>query len=156
MNVDDVEKLILLMQRYELSELALKEDTWEFSARRGEKPNPMPQLILQQQPMMASGSSAQLPPTGSGVQPVPPAVDKNMKEVTSPIVGTFYRAPAPDQPPFIEVGARVSADDVVCIVEAMKVMNEIKAGINGIVRKILIDNATPVEYGQPMFIVEVG
>jgi acetyl-CoA carboxylase biotin carboxyl carrier protein len=87
---------------------------------------------------------------------VPPAIGANQKEITSPIVGTFYRAPAPDQPVFVEVGARVSADDVVCIVEAMKVMNEIKAGVNGVVRKILVENATSVEYGQPMFLVEVG
>lgn len=159
MNVEDVEKLILLMQRYELNELALKEEKWEFSARRGDKANSQPQVqyIHTQSAPQAGASSANLPsPAGSGVLPVPPAVAANQKEITSPIVGTFYRAPAPDQPVFVEVGARVSADDVVCIVEAMKVMNEIKAGVNGVIRKILVENATSVEYGQPMFLVEVG
>jgi acetyl-CoA carboxylase biotin carboxyl carrier protein len=159
MNVDDVEKLILLMQRYELNELALKEEKWEFSARRGDKPSTQPQVqyFHTQAAPAAAGSSANLPsPAASGILPVPPSVGANQKEITSPIVGTFYRAPAPDQPVFIEVGARVSADDVVCIVEAMKVMNEIKAGVNGVIRKILVENATSVEYGQPMFLVEVG
>jgi len=160
MNVEDVEKLILLMQRYELNELQLKEEKWEFSARRGEKNQPAPQVILSQQPMMPSASSAMLPSAGgSGILPVPPAATApaaNQKEITSPIVGTFYRSPAPDQPPFVEVGSRIAADDVVCIVEAMKVMNEIKAGVSGVVKKILLDNATPVEYGQPLFLVEVG
>lgn len=159
MNVEDVEKLILLMQRYELNELALKEEKWEFSARRGDKASAQPQVqyIHTQSAPQAAASSANLPsPAGSGILPVPPAAGANQKEITSPIVGTFYRAPAPDQPVFVEVGARVSADDVVCIVEAMKVMNEIKAGVNGVVRKILVENATSVEYGQPMFLVEVG
>jgi len=158
MNVEDVEKLILLMQRYDLNELALKEEKWEFSARRGDKnvAQPSVQYIHTQAPA-AAASSANLPsPAGSGVLPVPPAIDKNQKEIKSPIVGTFYRAPAPEQPAFVEVGSRVSADDVVCIVEAMKVMNEIKAGVNGVVRKILVENATSVEYDTPMFLVEVG
>lgn len=158
MNVEDVEKLILLMQRYELNELALKEEKWEFSARRGDRnvAQPAVQYIHTQAPQ-AAASSANLPaPGGSGVLPVPPAVEKNQKEIKSPIVGTFYRAPAPEQPAFVEVGSRVSADDVVCIVEAMKVMNEIKAGVNGVVRKILVENATSVEYDTPMFLVEVG
>lgn len=154
MNVEDVEKLILLMQRYELNELALKEEKWEFSARRGEKASAQPQVqyIHTQSAPQAGASSSNLPsPTGSGILPVPPAVAANQKEITSPIVGTFYRAPAPDQPVFIEVGARVSADDVVCIVEAMKVMNEIKAETRGVITEILIENAKPVEFGQPMF-----
>lgn len=157
MNVEDVEKLILLMQRYELNELQLKEEKWEFSARRGEKNQPQQQVILSQQPMMPSASSSMLPSAGgSGVLPVAPPVAANQKEITSPIVGTFYRSPAPDQAPFVEVGTRISADDVVCIVEAMKVMNEIKAGVSGVVKKILLDNATAVEYGQPLFLVEAG
>jgi acetyl-CoA carboxylase biotin carboxyl carrier protein len=158
MKLEDVEKLILLMQKHDLSELSLKEEGLEFSARRGDK---QPQQVYVQAPQVQSG----MYPATSGMLPaVPPlpsvsqpaAGGKPTKEITAPIVGTFYRAPSPDQPPFKEVGDHVSADDVVCIVEAMKVMNEIKSGVTGTIKKILIDNATPVEYGQPLFLVEVG
>ncbi|MBN1755639.1 acetyl-CoA carboxylase biotin carboxyl carrier protein [bacterium] len=77
-------------------------------------------------------------------------------EIKAPLVGTFYRAPAPTEPPFVEAGNRVSVGQVVCIVEAMKVMNEIKSEINGIVREILVENAQPVEHGQLLFRIEPG
>jgi acetyl-CoA carboxylase biotin carboxyl carrier protein len=70
------------------------------------------------------------------------------------MVGTFSRSPSPDSAPFIEVGTTVSAGDVICIIEAMKLMNEIEAEFDGIVRKVLVDNAEPVEYGQPLFLIE--
>lgn len=149
MDSKDVEKLILLMKQHELCELQVKEGEFEFSARRGGA-----------QPMMAATPAvAHAALTAAGSQATAEsaaAAEKNLKEIPSPIVGTFYRAPSPDQPPFKEVGDRVSADDVICIVEAMKVMNEIKAGVNGVIRKALVDNASPVEYGQGLFQVEIG
>lgn len=80
-----------------------------------------------------------------------PEEDKNTVEVKSPMVGTFYRAPSPDSPPYVETGDQVNKDSVLCIVEAMKLMNEIKAEISGSVVDILVENGQPVEYGQPMF-----
>jgi acetyl-CoA carboxylase biotin carboxyl carrier protein len=156
MKLEDVEKLILLMQKHDLSELQLKEADWEFSARRGDK---SPTHVVYQTP--AAVSQQQMPavnmmaPQGSAHN-APAVVDDKLKEITSPLVGTFYRSPAPDQAPFKEIGDRVSPDDVVCIVEAMKVMNEVKAGIGGTLKKILVDNATAVEFGKPLFLVEVG
>lgn len=79
---------------------------------------------------------------------------ENVRDVSSPMVGTFYRAPAPDADPFVRVGDRVEKGDVVCIIEAMKVMNEIEAEVSGIVREILVENAQPVEFGQPLLLVE--
>jgi acetyl-CoA carboxylase biotin carboxyl carrier protein len=79
---------------------------------------------------------------------------KDLIEVKSPMVGTFYRAPSPDSPPYIEVGERVNEETVVCIVEAMKLMNEIKAEATGIVSSVLVENGHPVEFGQPMFLLE--
>ena len=153
MDLEEVEKLIVLMQHYDLSELQLKDDKVEFLARRGEKPQP----IIVTQPAIASQAMMQAVPSPSASGSLPPVEKpKNVKHITSLLVGTFYRQPAPDQPPFKEVGDRVSPDDVVCIVEAMKVMNEIKAGMSGIIRKIMVENATAVEYGQPIFEVEVG
>ena len=149
MNLDNIEKLIRLMQQYDLNELQVKEKDLEFQARRGEKAG---------QPYMVSAPIQQQAPAGtSGTQPAaPPPLDKNVKEITAPIVGTFYRAPSPEQAPFKEVGDRVNADDVVCIIEAMKVMNEIKAGVSGKIKKLMVENASPVEFGQALFQVEVG
>ena len=78
----------------------------------------------------------------------------NMCEIKSPMVGTFYRAPSPEAPPYIEVGQRVNKGDIVCIIEAMKLMNEIKSEFSGVVREILIENGEPVEFGQPLFRIE--
>ena len=75
-------------------------------------------------------------------------------DLNSPIVGTFYRKPSPDTDNFVEVGSEVSGDTVVCIIEAMKVMNEIKADVKGVIKKILVDDTSPVQYGQPLFLVE--
>jgi acetyl-CoA carboxylase biotin carboxyl carrier protein len=77
--------------------------------------------------------------------------EKNIYIVKSPIVGTFYRAPAPGAKPFVEVGSKVKKGDVLCIIEAMKIMNEIKSDVNGVVEEILVENGQPVEYGQPLF-----
>lgn len=93
-------------------------------------------------------------------QPAPPSpaapakLAPNLKEITSPMVGTFYRAPAPDVEPFVDVGHAVEVGQTVCIVEAMKLMNEIGADIRGIVRQVLVENGQPVEFGQPLFLVE--
>jgi acetyl-CoA carboxylase biotin carboxyl carrier protein len=77
--------------------------------------------------------------------------EKNIHIVKSPIVGTFYRAPAPGAKPFVEVGSRVKKGDVLCIIEAMKIMNEVKSDVDGVVEEILVENGQPVEYGQPLF-----
>jgi acetyl-CoA carboxylase biotin carboxyl carrier protein len=88
-------------------------------------------------------------------EPEAPARE-NLVEVTSPMVGTFYRAPAPDAPPYTEVGNRVSKGDVLCIIEAMKLMNELESEISGVIAEICVENAEPVEYGQALFRVEVS
>ena len=81
---------------------------------------------------------------------------ENIVYVKSPLVGTFYRAPSPESPPFVEVGSKIKKGDVLCIVEAMKVMNEIKSEVEGTVKEILVKNATPVEFGQVLFVIELG
>jgi len=90
--------------------------------------------------------------TGSGVQlsSSPSAIDKRLVEVPSPMVGTFYRAPAPGESPFVEVGDRIRSGQTVCIIEAMKLMNEIEAEVSGQIMEILVQNGEPVEYGQPL------
>ncbi len=107
-----------------------------------------------------SGGNSNLAAAPGAPVPVAPAAplaeeeDPNLKKITSPMVGTFYRAPAPDAKPYVDVGTRVEEETVMCIVEAMKLMNEIKAEMRGVVRRILVENGQPVEYGQPMFLIE--
>src|ERR1019366_8260543 len=83
--------------------------------------------------------------------PPPPAPPSNELEIKSPMIGTFYRAPSPESAPYIEVGTEVVPETVVCIIEAMKVMNEIKAEAKGVVTQVMVENAKPVEFGQPLF-----
>mgnify|MGYP000200464638 CR=1 FL=1 len=174
MNLETIEKLIQFMEQHGLTELQVREDALEFKARRGERPvapfifQPAhgivnaPNAPLQETStgLPALNPAAVPPPAASGVAVAPvaptPAKDKAIKEICSPIVGTFYRRPSPNAPAYKEVGDRVSKDDVVCIVEAMKVMNEIKAEVDGVIRQILLEDGTPVEYGQPLFLVEQG
>jgi len=84
----------------------------------------------------------------------PAKLAPNLKEITSPMVGTFYRAPAPDADPFVDVGHTIEVGQTVCIVEAMKLMNEIGSDFRGIIRQVLVENGRPVEFGQPLFLIE--
>lgn len=86
-------------------------------------------------------------------EPVGP-LDDGLVEVTSPMVGTFYRAPSPDSPPYVEVGARVGQGSVLCIIEAMKLMNELECEVEGTIAKVLVEDAQPVEYGQALFLID--
>jgi len=83
-----------------------------------------------------------------------PARDENVVEITSPMVGTFYRSPSPEAPPYVEIGSQIRKGQTLCILEAMKLMNELEAEIDGTIRAILVDNTDPVEFGQPLFLVE--
>ena len=102
-----------------------------------------------------------LPPAGVPGQaappptpPPPPVLSSNVHEIKSPIVGTFYRAPAPDADPFVQVGSVIEAGTVLCIVEAMKLMNEIESDVSGRITKILVESGQPIEYDQTLFLVE--
>lgn len=105
----------------------------------------------------AASSGAARPAAGAETEAVPaapPAPKSNLVDVKSPMVGTFYRAPAPEAPPYVEVGSQVSTGQTLCILEAMKLMNELDAEVDGVVREILAENADPVEYGQVLFRIE--
>ena len=107
---------------------------------------------------LASLSPASIPPVVTTTDAVDASSSEklasNLKEITSPMVGTFYRAPAPDADPFTDVGQHVTVGQTVCIVEAMKLMNEIGAELSGTIRQVLVENGQPVEFGQPLFLVE--
>ena len=94
------------------------------------------------------------PPAAAAATPAPEEAPSDLLEVTSPMVGTFYRAPAPDAPAYVDVGSRVSPGDTLCIIEAMKLMNELECEVNGTVREVCVENGQPVEFGQVLFRVD--
>jgi len=148
-----IKQVIDLMKRSELTEFELEEEG--FKLRLSRKNGDVAPQIVQAAP------AAPPPAAPPGPAPVPaqesaPAEEKGVDYITSPMVGTFYRAPSPDSAPFTDTGAKVSADSVVCIIEAMKVMNEIQAEIAGTVTEVLVENGEAVEYGQPLFKVKTA
>jgi acetyl-CoA carboxylase biotin carboxyl carrier protein len=176
----EITKLIKLISDSNLTEFKMKDGDLELSIRtdkyvkvKKEKYLAAQQAMVPAQPpqMMPPSSPAPAPapapsaPAGSS-QSEPPkenqgevdgsdsADDKDLVEIKSPIVGTFYRSSAPDKPPYAKVGDAVNVGDVVCIVEAMKLFNEIESEVGGKVVKVLVEDATPVEYDQPLFLVD--
>jgi acetyl-CoA carboxylase biotin carboxyl carrier protein len=152
MEIKDIKRIVELMKNNDLTEFAMKDDDFELALKRGSNE---PQMVYA---APAVGAPMALAPVAAPATApeAAPSVDEDdgLIEIPSPIVGTFYRKPAPDADNFAEDGTEVSEDSVVCIIEAMKVMNEIKAEVKGIIRKVLVDDATPVQYGQPLFLVE--
>ncbi len=144
MEIDEIRKLIELMEEKGVSELELKNRTGEVRLVRGSSASGP--ATVQPQP----APSQVLPPTKAAEQD---GLDPNLT-ITSPMVGTFYGASNPDTPPFVAVGGMVETGDVVCIIEAMKMMNEIEAELRGRVRRVLVENGQPVEYGQALFLLE--
>jgi acetyl-CoA carboxylase biotin carboxyl carrier protein len=102
----------------------------------------------------AASTAAPTPAAPPAAAPEAPILGSNWVDVTSPMVGTFYRASSPDAPSFVDIGGRIVPGDTLCIIEAMKLMNELEAEVNGIVREVLVQNGEPVEYGQVLFRVE--
>lgn len=159
MDLNLLKKLIKLVEQSEISDFEVAEGDLKvkISKNLGQAHVNIPSFGDYARP-----SGYIQPPTykeSEQVSAAPPApVEKSSKihEVKSPIVGTFYRAPAPDADPYSQVGDVVSAGSVLCIVEAMKLMNEIESDVNGKIVKILVENATPVEYNQPLFLIETN
>lgn len=151
MDIDEIHRLIELMNENELLELELVEDSKKIRLKK--KYDGGPKVIAAP---MAAGPVAQAPVAASAAEtPAAPAgAPAGTVEIKSPMVGTFYRSNNPESPPYVEEGDSVNADTVVCIVEAMKVFNEIKAEMEGTIVSILVENGQTVEYGQPMFLVK--
>ncbi len=148
MDAQEIRTLIEIFERSTLTELTLE--------RGGER------LVLKREGARTSASvggpllAQPLPQNTPAAVPPSAAVPSNDYVITSPLVGTFYRRPAPTEEPYVEAGDRIEKGDTVCIVEAMKVMNEIKAERAGIVEKILVEDGKPVEYGQPLMVIHPG
>ena len=128
-NLKDLKKLIDMMRKAELSEVNIEQEGLKIALRKDEKPVLAPQMVM-----------------------AAPVVDGST--VTSPMVGTLYRSPTPDAAPFAKEGTRVEVGQTVCIIEAMKLMNEIKAESAGTITKFMVENAQAVEFGQPLYVIK--
>ena len=144
-----IDELTGVMDAKELDELEIEADGIRVLLRRGSRGGDAPAVVMASTPAAAPG-----PAIAPADEPAAAAADAETRHVVqSPMVGTFYRAPAPDADPFIEVGDEVTPDTVVCIIEAMKVMNELKAEVEGVVEAIRAEGGEAVEYGQPLFVI---
>jgi len=146
-DVKKVRRLIELMKEHDLSELDLKQADNRVRIRRGGE------VVAYSAPTAAMSRPA-VPATEPAAAPAKSAADARMLVIKSPMVGTFYKANGPDSAPFVKVGDRIGPEKTVCIVEAMKVFNEIPAGVSGQVVAILVENGAPVEFGQPLIKVD--
>ncbi len=152
-DLSQVRELLTILNNTDIEELNLKSDDFELNVRKGHPPQVIAQApveLLPQQPAAAPAAPAAAEPPAA----TPASAEKDWVEVTSPMVGTFYRAPAPDEPPFIEEGDKIRTGQTLCIIEAMKLMNEIEAELNGEVVEILVENAQPVAFGDPLIRVK--
>ena len=146
-----VKDLIKLMSDHGLTEIELVEDKSKIRLKRDLAPVGMPMtgVPMAHQPMMAPQSA-----NAAAAPAAEPAADEGLTAIKSPMVGTFYTAANPESEPFVKIGASVGKDTVVCIIEAMKVFNEIRSEVSGVVTKMLVQNGQVVEFNQPLFMVK--
>ena len=151
MDLKDIKAIIDLMKKNSITEFELERQDSKIRLKRGlngggsatQSEDYVPAIPVPMQPAVAA------PASPIAVVPPPPATGE--VDIKSPMIGTFYRAPSPEAGNYVEVGVEVNTETVVCIIEAMKVMNEIKAEVKGVITQVLVENGKPVEFGQPLF-----
>ncbi|MDB6121565.1 MAG: accB [Pedosphaera sp.] len=149
-DLKDIKAIIDLMKKNSISEFEMERQDFKIKLKRGG--NGIAASPQYDDSQMVAYAPAPIPmPSGGASAPQMPSGSSGEVEIKSPMIGTFYRAPSPEAGNYIEVGMEVTPDTVVCIIEAMKVMNEIKAEAKGIITQVCVDNAKPVEFGQPLF-----
>lgn len=168
MNQKEIQDLIKFVSKSGVTEVEIEEKDFKITIKSESKKEKEEKTVYVQQPM-AQQMPQQMPQQQAAPAPVPQAApaapsapsgdtakadDDKYLTIKSPMIGTFYRAPAPDKPLFVEVGDPVKTGDQVCVIEAMKLFNEIESEISGKIIKVLVDDATPVEYDQPLFLVD--
>ncbi len=158
MDLKEIQNLIKFVSNSGVAEVKLETGDIKITIRTTLEGNTPDITYVQQAPMQhAMSAPAAVTPAAAPAAPAAaPAIDENAKYVTikSPMIGTFYRKPSPDKSPFVEVGSTIGKGDVLCVIEAMKLFNEIEAEITGKIVKILVDDMSPVEFDQPLFLVD--
>lgn len=160
MEYKQIQELLKAVNKSNISELSIKDGDFEITIKQATAEAPITAIpVAQYQAMpqvapVAAPVAAPAPAPAAPAAPVAEAPAPGGKVIKSPMIGTFYRSSSPDKPPFVGVGDEIKAGDVVCIVEAMKLFNEIESDLSGRIVKVLVDDGTPVEYDQPLFIVE--
>jgi acetyl-CoA carboxylase biotin carboxyl carrier protein len=149
-DVKKVRRLVELMKEHDLAEIDLRQGEQRIRLRRGAEP-----IVVGGGSVAYSPPSAPVSPGSHSAAATPSAEDVDLQVIKSPMVGTFYSAANPESPPFVKVGDHVGPETVVCIIEAMKVFNEIPAEVSGQIAAVLVENGAPVEFGQPLFKVQV-
>jgi acetyl-CoA carboxylase biotin carboxyl carrier protein len=153
MDLRKLKKLIDLVQESGIGEIEITEGEEKVRITRQSAPVPAMMMAPQMQPMSYGALSG--PSAGPGAPPAEPAApEPKGHQLKSPMVGTFYRAPSPGAPSFVEIGQSVTKGQTLCIIEAMKLLNEIESDATGTIKAILVENGQPVEYGQPLFLIE--
>ncbi len=145
MKIDEIKTIVKMMSENDLTEFKIEAEEYNLCIKRGGDRT----QVFTTTPIAPAAAAPAVP---AAVAETASAEPENT--INAPIVGTFYISPSPDAKPFVKVGDKVTVDTVVCIVEAMKVMNEIKAEKNGVIKEILVENSTPVEYGQALFVID--
>ncbi len=158
MDIKQVQELVKIINKTNISEISIEEEGLKITIKQ--KEDPAPPVVAQPHTTYISAPPPQqqvaavtAPVSAKTAEAVTPAVN-NLITIKSPMIGTFYRSPSPDKPIFVNVGDDVSVGKVVCIIEAMKLFNEIESEVKGKIVKVLVEDATPVEYDQPLFMVD--
>jgi len=162
MEYKQIQELIKAINKSNISELSIEEGDFKITIKQAQTINetqvvayqPMPQMMPAAQAPVAIPAAPAAAPAAPATPAAAPAADANLITIKSPMIGTFYRSSSPDKPPFVNVGDEIKPGKVLCIIEAMKLFNEIESEVSGKIVKILIDDASPVEYDQPLFLVE--
>ncbi|PSR04518.1 MAG: acetyl-CoA carboxylase biotin carboxyl carrier protein [Bacteroidetes bacterium SW_11_45_7] len=163
MNFKQIKELIRLMDDTGVTECEIEEEDFRIKLSKknteveqsGQQPAPMPVPMPQmpQQPQQQASAPPQQESSQEGGQPSEED-DENLVTISSPMIGTFYRSPSPDRDPYVKVGDKVKKGDILCVIEAMKLFNEIESEYEGKIVKVMVDDASPVEYDQPLFLLD--
>ena len=160
MEFDDIEKVLALVREHDLAEFELERDGLKLRVKKSPAPGQAPSMMPMGPPPMPQvhfgGGSSPAPQPPSHAPAPPPADELELAVVKSPIVGTFYRSPEPGAASFVEVGQRVKKDQVLCIIEAMKLMNEITSEFEGEIVSAYVENGKPVQYGERLFAIKTS
>jgi acetyl-CoA carboxylase biotin carboxyl carrier protein len=159
LDLKQIKQIIELMKRSELTEFAVEEEGFKLKIRRGTNGLPIVSTARSSNPPFTTADTAVPMPAAASTAlgaPASPKEEAGITYIKSPMVGTFYRAASPESKPFAEPGTKVVENSVVCIIEAMKIMNEIQAEAKGTVVEVLVENGQPVEYGQRLFKLKQG